>query len=477
MKRTALTLALAAMLGFPATGMAHDEFPVELEQYLELLPGGVVPTALSHGADEHSDNMFLVANWADPDESGHSTYRQGSDLAFWGNVAVLGNYGAPGGFRLLDIENPAAPRELGQFVCPGPQADVSIWKKLVFLSVDSPRSAPECGAGAASQVATTTGVGSYEGIRIVDISNPASPTQIAFVDTDCGSHTHTLVPDEKNGRLLIYVLSYPLNPQGVDCNAETHRKISVVEVPLKAPARARVVSTPSVSPAIGCHDVTVDLDRKVAGAACITESQMWDISDPVNPVVISHIVNPQINIHHSTTFSWSGNTLVVGDELGGAVATPGCAGSDEHLPLGALWFYDVSKPAAPVVKGTFRIPQDELSIFCTAHNFNVVPARSGRDVLVSAWYNGGTTVLDFTDPANVEQIGFYLPKDGTLAAAWSSYWYRGFIYANNFDEDVNSISPHSRGLDVFAIGHPDLKDAIKVNRLNPQTIERPASLN
>ncbi len=471
MKRSLFTLTIAAALMLPSAAAGHHvEFPEELYETLELLPGGVVPTSAGDGADEHSDNMLLVANWDDGE-----TYRQGSDLAFWGNTAVLGNYGVPGGFRLVDISNPAKPRKLGQFECPGPQNDVSIWKKLVFVSVDSPRSSTACGAGGASATATLTGVASYEGIRVVDISNPANPTQIAFVDTDCGSHTHTLVPDESNGRLLIYVLSYPLNPQGVDCNAETHRKISVVEVPLKAPALARVVSTPDVSPAIGCHDVTVDLERKIAGAACLTESQLWDLSDPANPQVISHIANPAINIHHSTTFSWSGDTLVIGDELGGAVATPGCVGSERHLPLGALWFYDVSDIRAPEFRGTFRIPQDEISVFCTAHNFNTVPTRSGRDILVSAWYNGGTTVLDFTDPANVEQIGYYLPKKPRLAAAWSSYWYRGFIYANNFDEDVNSISPNSRGLDVFAIGHPDLKNAIKVSRLNPQTLERHAA--
>jgi hypothetical protein len=471
MKRVLLTLAVVLALVFPTAGSAHHvEFPEELAEFLEPLPDGTLPQPAGHDADVHSENMLLVANWDDD-----GTYRQGSDLAFWGNTAVLGNYGAPGGFRLLDIGDPSNPRKLGQFVCPGPQNDVSIWKKLVFVSVDSPRSSPECGAGGASTTDFALG-NAFEGIRVVDISNPAEPRQIAFVNTDCGSHTHTLVPDEANGRLLIYVLSYPLGVQGVNCSVASHRKISVVEVPLKAPANARVISTPDVSPAIGCHDVTVDMELGIAGAACISESQLWDISDPANPSVISHIVNPAINIHHSTTFSWSGETLVIGDELGGAAVSPGCVGGDEHLPLGALWFYDVSDPGAPVLRGTFRIPQEEVSIFCTAHNFNVVPTRSGRDILVSAWYNGGTTVLDFTDPANVEQIGYYIPKAPKQAASWSSYWYRGFIYANNFDEDVNSLTAQSRGLDVFAIGHPDLKNPIKVNRLNPQTVERHPAL-
>jgi len=470
------TVALLLLLGLtvaalaPATVAAHDELPQELQDALSVLPAGSVPQAPGDHADVHSENMALVANW---DDGG--TYRQGSDLAFWGNRAVLGSYDNPGGFRLVDISNPAKPKEIGQFACRGPQGDVSIWGNLVFVSVDTPLRGPSCDpkstdtqSAPASQYAAGQ---AYEGVRVVSIANPRKPRQIAFVDTDCGSHTHTLYPDPAKNRVLIYVLSYPLGGQGVECNAQTHQKISVIEVPLRSPARARVISEPSVAPAVGCHDVTVFTSKKLAGAACITESQMWDLSDPVNPRVVSHIVNPAMNIHHSSTFSFDANTLVLGDELGGAAVTPGCADGSEHLPLGALWFYDVSNPATPVLKSSYSIPQQEISAFCTAHNFNVVPLESGRDVLVSAWYNGGTTVLDFTDPANVEQLGYYIPKEEHVAAAWSSYWYRGFIYANNFDEDVNSLSPHSRGLDVFAIGVPGLRDAIKLPRLNPQTIE------
>ena len=471
LRRTLIALFATAIFAAAPGVAGHDiEFPPELEDTLTLLPGGVVPTPAGHDADEHSANMFLVRNW---DDGG--SYRQGSDLAFWGNLAVLGNYGTPGGFRLLDISDPSRPRKVGQFDCPGPQGDVSIWRDLVFVSVDSARAGPECGAGGAPTADFVAG-NAYEGIRIVSIADRSRPRQIAFVRTDCGSHTHTLVPQPDKGRVLIYALSYPLGAPAVNCSAASHRKFSVVSVPLDEPRQAHVVSTPDVSPAIGCHDVTVYPERDIAAAACISETQLWDISSPKQPRIISRILNPQINIHHSTTLSWSGRTLVVGDELGGALATPGCAGGDPHLPLGALWFYDITRPTQPVLRSSFRIPQDELSVLCTAHNFNVVPTVTQRDVLVSAWYNGGTTVLDFTDPADVRQLGYYIPKEPKLAAAWSSYWYRGFIYANNFDEDVNSISPHSRGLDVFAIGHRDLWNAIKVKRLNPQTIELPDKL-
>jgi hypothetical protein len=472
MKR-ALTGALILLCaGFPVGAGAHHELP---EEATGLLPDSALPNpGLASPLDQHSENMSLLANF---DDGG--TYRQGADEAFWGRTAVLSSYDNPGGFRILDIGRPTRPREIGQFICPGPQNDVSIWNDLVFVSVDSPRRSETCGEGGdtAGAVAGTA----WEGIRVVDISDPANPQQIAAVDTDCGSHTHTLVPDQQNDRVLIYVESYPLNPQGVDCNPVTHGKISVVEVPLDDPASARVISTPSVRPAIGCHDVTVYLEIDLAAAACITESQIWDISDRANPRVISHIFNPAINIHHSTTFSWDGRTIAIGDELGGAAVSPGCPGADKHLPLGAIWFYDISDPEAPVVRGSFTIPQQQVdTILCTAHNFNTVPLRGERDVLVSGWYNGGTTVVDFTNPADPQQLGYYIARGPTQnrqqpvrSTSWSSYFYNGYIFANNFDEDVNSLSPVSRGLDVFRISDPAFRDATRVRYLNAQTMEHP----
>jgi hypothetical protein len=410
----------------------------------------------SHDADDHSPNMRLVAQFNDG-----GAYSSGTDVAFWSDVAVAGNL-SPGGFRLLRLPkaNDATPvlTEIAQFDCNGSQSDVSIWRTLVFVSIDGPRQSAACDSTSASP----QGV---EGIRIVDVGSldDPSPRQIAFVQTDCGSHTHTLVPDEANRRVLLYVQSYPLGVQTPSCSVAAHRKISIVEVPLADPAGARVLGTADVSPAIGCHDVTVLIPRKLAGAACITESQLWDISDPARPRVLSHIVNPAINIHHSTTFSFDGSTLAIGDELAGATVPPGCLDGNEHLPIGAIWFYDVSNPLAPTLRGTFRIPQAVTSTLCTAHNFNTLPVRSQRDILASAWYNGGTTVVDFTDPANPRQMGYYIVKSGAVSNAWSSYWYRDQIYANNLGV---------RGFDAFLLDDRALqRDAVSLGRLNPQTME------
>jgi hypothetical protein len=433
--------------------------------------GSVHGAGAQQSVSPHSDNMTLIANFNNKGE-----YGQGSDLAFWGNRAVLGSY-SPGGFWLMDISNPAAPAPISQFECPGTQSDVSIWRDLVIVSVDSPRGAKkedgspvkpeECGAVGATPAENEAGT-AWEGIRLVSIANPARPVQIAAVKTDCGSHTHTIVPDEAHGRLLVYILSYPLGAPLPNCNLASHRKISIVEIPLASPQSAKVLGTADVSPNIGCHDVTVFLPRMIAGAACISESQIWDISDPANPKVIAEIKNPRNNIHHSSSFSWNGKVMVLGDELGGAEAAPGCEGQDNG-GFGGLWFYDVSDPKNPVEKGRYRIPQQMASALCTAHLFNVIPLRSERNILVSSWYEAGTTVVDFTDPSNPKQIAYYTPADpvdpsidNSAANMWSAYWYNGQVYANN-------LSP--RGTDIFTLRDPALAAEIRLDHLNPQVQE------
>jgi len=428
-----------------------------------LLP--MQTSGASHNPDIHSDNVKLVTTW---DDGG--TYRSGSDIAFWKNLAVFGNL-TPGGFRVMDISSPKNINEVGQFTCVGGQSDVSIWENLAFVSVDAALASDACDSAPANQAQFTQGT-HWEGIRIVSIADPANPQQIKTVVTDCGSHTHTLVPDlgyvdpdtgAKAPRLLLYVLSYPLGAPGAKCNAESHRKISVIEVPLADPAAARVIGTPTVAPAIGCHDVTYFPKRQIAGAACISESQIWDVSDPANPKILSHIENSEINIHHSSGFAWDGNTMILGDELGGAAVAPGCGGQGDS-PLGSLWFYNVRDPENPEVLSHYKIPQEDNSDLCTAHNFNVIPLRKHRDILVAAWYNGGTTIVDFTQPELPRQIGFYIPKEGRKGTTWSSYWYNGRIYVNNYEHG----SP-SRGIDVFQVKHRFKKRAIDLPYLNPQT--------
>lgn len=399
---------------------------------LVVVVAAMPPAGASHNGDMHSDNMSLVGRF---DDGG--TYQDGTDIAFWKDTAVLGNESdqaarpgeepRPSGFRLVDISDPTHPRQLGEFNCGGAQNDVSIWKDLVLVSVETQMTSPDCPAE------TTDDPSGWRGIRVVSIKDSAQPVQIAAVRTPCGSHTHTVVPDLEHRdaagqpapRLIVYATqgdqSSILLP---DPTTDFSKCVVVIEVPLDGPASAHIVNDQfDVSPAPGCHDVGVLLDRRtdpprpLAGAACISESQIWDISDPVHPKILAHITNPQITVHHSAQFNWEGTTLVLSDEpLAGRA--PGCAAPE--AAIGALWFYDVSDLSHPQLRGHFVIPQRQVIDFCVAHNYNVVPLANGRDVLSAAWYRGGSTVVDFTDPSNPQQIAFYIAIEGGRAFSWSS---------------------------------------------------------
>ncbi len=80
-----------------------------------------------------------------------------------------------------------------------------------------------------------------------------------------------------------------------------------------------------------------------------------------------------------------------------------------------------------------------------AHNGSIVSVP-GRDIFVQAWYQGGISVIDFTDSANPVEIAYFdrgpiNPEELVLGGFWSTYWYRGRIYGTEI----------VRGLDVLAL--------------------------
>ena len=336
-----LTPVVIATLALAAPASAHE---VEGSQSgMEWLLGAHHPGWYTPSPESQTKNVKMLGSVSRT--RADSTYRN-SDLAFWGKRVYAGHYD---GFQIIDASDPEAPRQLVDFRCPGSQHDVSVWEDLLFVSVETPRSSPACDS--------TTQSPGFEGMRIFDVSNPAAPRLIAGVPTDCGSHTHTLVPDAENGRVLLYVASYtasqiPESSYGnaclrVDENGQRHNKISVVEVPLDDPASASVVSEPRFPQNQyrdgwnGCHDISVYMAINRAASACMGEGQIWDISDKEHPRTIARVHNANVEFFHSATFSWDGKTVVYGDEAGGGTQ-PRCREGVDADTLGALWFYDVA---------------------------------------------------------------------------------------------------------------------------------------
>ncbi len=397
-----------------------------------------------------------------------------SDLAFAGDRLFAGSYH---GFNVYDIENRGNPRLLASVVCPGGQGDVSVHGNLLFMSVEQVRGRVDCGT---EGVQTAVSAERFRGIRIFDISNLRQVRQIAAVQTCRGSHTHTLVtdPDDK-ANVYIYgsgtstVRSAEelagcsgLKPEE-DPNTSLHT-IDVIQVPLDAPSRARVVNRPRVfadttTGAIAalwqggnhgpgtqtsratnsCHDITVFPEMGLAAGACGGNGLLLDISDPVNPVRLDHVVDKNFAYWHSATFNNRGTKVLFTDEWGGG-SRPRCRASD--LPTwGADAIFDIVDRRLRFA-GYYKIPAPQTEQEnCVAHNGSLIPVP-GRDIMVQAWYQGGISVFDFTDSQKPIEIAFFDrgPVDAkqlVTAGFWSAYWYNGNIYGTEL----------ARGVDVFRL--------------------------
>ncbi|MGH9753395.1 MAG: hypothetical protein ACREA2_11485, partial [Blastocatellia bacterium] len=138
-----------------------------------------------------------------------------SDIAFQRNHLFQGNFY---GVNIYDISNPAKARLVTSMVCPGGQGDVSVYKNLMFMSVEMPNGRLDCGVqGFPAGPPPPAGEEKnpplpapqkdrFRGVRIFDISDIRSPRQVAAVQTCRGSHTHTLVVDPKDKKnVYIYV--------------------------------------------------------------------------------------------------------------------------------------------------------------------------------------------------------------------------------------------------------------------------------
>jgi hypothetical protein len=374
-----------------------------------------------------------------------------SDIAFQDHYAFVGNYN---GFVVYDIRRPNQPEIVAQVLCPGSQNDISVHGDLLFLSTDSSRSDDSC----SSVPQSATEQSSWEGLKIFDISDVTSPRYVASVETNCGSHTHTLVPGQDRRSVYIYVSSYFPNETFPDCQPP-HDLISIIEVPLRQPASAAVVATPNLFPdggnppgnasrqTSGCHDITAYPAKRLAAGACMGDGILLDISEPAAPRVIAQVRDTtNFAFWHSATFNNSGTRVVFTDELGGG---SGATCNPEVGPdQGADAIYDIrghGDDRTLVFRSYFKIPRTNADTEnCVAHNGSLVPVV-GRDIMVQSWYQGGVSVWDFTNPARPFEIGFWergpvSDTDLTFGGTWSAYYYNGYIYSSD-----------QKGLDVLKL--------------------------
>ncbi|MGH3327770.1 MAG: LVIVD repeat-containing protein, partial [Streptomycetales bacterium] len=418
-----------------------------------------------------SDNIKLLANLPKQDEFAPEAAFN-SDLAFQGDFAFDGNYN---GVAIFDVSKPHKPRQVGQLLCPGQQNDVTVNGDLLVLSTDQSRSNATCDSVAQSSTIKE----SWEGVKVFDISDPTSPEFVTSVETDCGSHTHTAVPDPENDRLLVYVQSFSPALDRPDCQPP-HDKIAVVEVREDAPQDAHIVSEPVLFPdggfpgipgrtssTSGCHDITVYPEKGLAAGACMGEGVLIDITDPVNPEVIDSVTDPNFAFWHSATFNNDATSVVFTDELGGG-GQPTCNPTvgPERGADAVFRIVDTAQGKQLEFGSYFKIPRvNTNNENCVAHNGSLIPVP-GRDIMVQAWYQGGISVWEFTDPENPREIAFFergplSDERRIIGGSWSAYWYNGAIYSSDIQ----------KGLDVLKVTDPAVAPAMAHSEdlLNVQT--------
>jgi hypothetical protein len=414
-----------------------------------------------------------------------------SDLAFTGDHAIVGSFN---GFQIYNISDPAAPELRGTFVCPGGQGDVSVYGDLLFMSVEGSPGRLDCGI---SPSPSTSDPQNFRGVRVFDISDLDSPMQVAAVQTCRGSHTHTLVEDADDpDNVYVYVsgtggvrTTSPNVPGGctnvsgntlesqLDADGNpilgSRFLVEVIKVPIANPAAAEVVNKARLftdaetgSPAglwpggghgegfqstaatDACHDITVYPEIGLAAGACEGNGILIDISDPVNPVRIDAVIDPNFAYWHSATFNNDGTKVIFTDEWGGGSGARCREGDPANWGANAI--FDIVDGKMQFAS-YYKLPVVQTATEnCVAHNGSLIPVP-GRDIMVQAWYQGGMSIFDFTDSANPVEIAYFdrgpiSDASLVLGGFWSTYWYNG----NVLGSEIN------RGFDSFALTASDM---------------------
>lgn len=423
-----------------------------------------------------------------------------TDMAMSSGRLFMGSFH---GFNAYDVRG-AQPELVLSVVCPGGQGDVSVHGDLLFMSVEENRARLDCGVKSAEGEVNAE---RFRGVRIFDISDLNAPRQIAAVQTCRGSHTHTLVPHPSDPRTLYIYNSGTADVRKTgelagcsdgkpEANADTARfSIDIIKVPLDRPQDAAIIGRPRIfADASGradglwaggragvasqstaetdqCHDITVYPELNLAAGACSGNGILLDISNPENPTRISEIFDADMAYWHSATFNNAGDKIVFTDEWSGGIGARCTADSPANWGANLI----ATIPDRRIRGQAFhKLPAPQgRNENCVAHNGSIIPVP-GRDLMVQAWYQGGISIMDFTDPRRPVEVAYFdrgpISERLVVGGEWSAYWLNGRIYASEI----------ARGLDVLRLVPSDKLSAAEIaaaesvmaETINPQTQTR-----
>jgi len=426
-----------------------------------------------------------------------------SDLAFRDNLVIQANFA---GFTIWDIKNPAKPALLSVVRCITSQGDPTIYGNLLFLSAEGAGNRNDCADGGVKDPKDH-----MAGVRIFDVSDPTAPKLVKNVQTCKGSHTHTLVPHPKD-KNVIYL--YVSGQQGARPDTElagckngndpadvsnSLYQLDIIKVELDRPENARVIPGARIFTGLGgageckqfcapvdprfagrqrqapaedmpdgprnCHDVTAYPAMNLLAASCSTHSIMVDISNPEKPFRIDALSDTNnFQGRHTAAFSNDGKKIIQTDEWGGGTS-PMCQASS-MIELGGNTVITLDAKKKQSQRAYFKLPAAQSAEEnCVSHNGGIIPVP-GRDLYIQGWYQGGVSIMDFTDPDKAFEVGYFdrgsidppRPVDVPSAASagmnrnvrgngnviggsWGAYYWNGLVFSSEMD----------RGLDILEL--------------------------
>lgn len=351
----------------------------------------------------------------------------GDGIAVFGGLAV-----SPGGL-IYDITEPAKPVVLFDMdVRPG-------GRQAVMVPFPDGK----------LYAAFATGSGN---IPVWDITDPKNPSEVHVFKVPSGGHTIAVVP----GTPILY------NANAVGSRYYPHevsggKSIAQVEIyDLSHPDDPKLVK--EWKNGYGCHEISFYLnpaiDKLRAYCAAVDATQIWDITDPRAPVILSTIAMPHgqqggtgypilAAVSHWTVVNDDATVMGVADEfLGGA--GPGCdayvrqGGRTVSGPAGNVYFYDIKDEKRPVLKGWVNpgahFTYNPRPGSCTAHIGRMVPQMK-TDLMAMSFYAGGVALIDFTDPASP-----FIQHAWQQASPMDVWYYNGYLFAGDASHGIDVLT-------------------------------------
>jgi hypothetical protein len=217
--------------------------------------------------------------------------------------------------------------------------------------------------------------------------------------------------------------------------------------------------------------------------ACASYGLLVDISNPLKPVRLDAVSDTNFSLWHTAVFSNDGRQVVFTDEWGGGTG-PMCQATS-MMEMGGNTTLTIDARRKYTQHAYFKIPTAQTAQEnCVSHNGGLVPVP-GRDIMVQGWYQGGISVVDFTDPDHPKELAYFdrgpidaapPPADttpgarrmsGTIGGSWGAYYWNGLVYSSELD----------RGLDILELLPSELLSAnelaaarlVHLEEYNPQS--------